>query len=271
MNEPPVTVRDRLWIWTHVAGAHDTDYGAMPRASRMTPAEGAFYLGVPNLMFIRYKGRPPLALYDQYALSFRPLDRMVWSLTGASGATSDDDVKQALALVAQCPNLAGFVLDDFFRPPAGSGNAALSVEQLRAVRERLAEADHGRALHVVFYDADFERPVRAHLELIDHLCFCTWEAENLRFLERNFERLERLVPGHGLFLGCYLYDYGKLRPMPVERMQWQCECALRWLLEGRLQGVIFLTNNVCDLGFEAVEWTRQWIASVGAQRVPVRR
>lgn len=264
------TVRDRLWLWTHAAGSHDTDYGSMPRPSRMTPAEGAFYMGVPNVMFIRYKGNPPLEQYDQYALSFRPLDRVVWSLTGASGATSEDDVRRALDLAAHCPNLTGFVLDDFFRPPAGSGNAALTVEQLRGVRQRLAFDGRQRELFVVFYDADFERPVRAHLDLIDHLCFCTWMADDVRHLERNFERLERSAPGHGIYLGCYLYDYGKLRPMPLDLMQHQCECALRWLHKGRVQGVIFLTNNVCDLGFEAVEWTRQWIAQVGGQPLALR-
>lgn len=30
---------------------------------------------------------------------------------------------------------------------------------------------------------------------------------------------------------------------------------------------IFPTNNVCDMDFEAVEWTRRWIAEVGDQGI----
>ena len=41
------TVRDRLWVWGHEAGSHNAGWN-LPTPSRMTPAEGAFYLGVPK-------------------------------------------------------------------------------------------------------------------------------------------------------------------------------------------------------------------------------
>ncbi|KKK89819.1 hypothetical protein LCGC14_2729260, partial [marine sediment metagenome] len=42
---------------------------------------------------------------------------------------------------------------------------------------------------------------------------------------------------------------------------------LNWLLEGRLDGMIFLGNTMGDFGFESVEWTREWIRNVGHQEV----
>ncbi len=39
--------------------------------------------------------------------------------------------------------------------------------------------------------------------------------------------------------------------------------------EGRLDGMIFLASCTCDLGLEAVEWARQWIARVGDEPLPV--
>ena len=68
-----VQVRDRLYVWTHPAGSHDGYYLA-PHThvqSRMTPVEGARYLGVPNLYFIQYKDDSPLpSEFRKYAISF---------------------------------------------------------------------------------------------------------------------------------------------------------------------------------------------------------
>ena len=55
--------------------------------------------------------------------------------------------------------------------------------------------------------------------------------------------------------------------MPVQRMKKQCELGLRWLQEGRIEGMVFLANTVADLDLEAVEWTRKWIADVGDHRL----
>jgi hypothetical protein len=45
-------------------------------------------------------------------------------------------------------------------------------------------------------------------------------------------------------------------------MQRQCETGVRWLKEGRIEGLVFLGNTVMDLGFESVGWTRKWIQRV---------
>jgi hypothetical protein len=50
--------------------------------------------------------------------------------------------------------------------------------------------------------------------------------------------------------------------MPLELMQKQCEIGLRWLREGRIEGMIFLASCICDIELETVEWTRRWIAEV---------
>ena len=38
-----------------------------------------------------------------------------------------------------------------------------------------------------------------------------------------------------------------------------------WFVVAMAIWMIFLATNICDLGLEAVEWTRQWIAQVGDQ------
>src|SRR6516162_10592685 len=81
------TVRERVWLWGHDASSHNDGWG-LPKPSRITPTEAAFYLGIPNLIMVRYQGRPPLPFY-QYALPFRALKRVVWSVVGASGETDE--------------------------------------------------------------------------------------------------------------------------------------------------------------------------------------
>ena len=80
---PPHTVRECIWAWSHEAGVYNGNYG-LPGNSRITPVEGAHFLGVPNIIFIRYHDRPEPP-FQQYAIPFKSLERVVWSITGASG------------------------------------------------------------------------------------------------------------------------------------------------------------------------------------------
>lgn len=254
------SLRDRFWIWTHAAGAYKLDYG-LPRASRMTPVEGAAYLGVPNMFFVRYSDNPPLP-FDQYAIAFRPLKRVVWSLVGAAGRSHSEETKHVLDLAGRFPNIVGFIMDDYFHP---DGTGSLPIEQLRELRKQLVIGGKRRDLFVVLYQHQLGLPVSAHLESCDKITFWTWQAKDLEKLEDSFGRLEKLAPRHGKLLGCYLWDFGTAKPMPLDLMKKQCELGRRWLEQGRIEGMIFLASNVCDLELETVEWTRQWIADMGPQ------
>ena len=119
------------------------------------------------------------------------------------------------------------------------------------------------SLWAVVYDHQLQRPLGRHLELLDTVSLWTWDSEKLGGLEGNLQRLEELAPGCDRVLGCYLWDYGKKKPMPLDLLQHQCELGLRWLRQGRLSGMIFLASCICDLELEAVEWTRDWIARTG--------
>ena len=68
-------------------------------------------------------------------------------------------------------------------------------------------------------------------------------------------------------LRCYFFDFGEKKPVPVSAMQFQREMGLKWLHEGRIEGLVFLGNSVEDLGYECVDWTRDWIQKVGDTQV----
>ncbi|MBM3264340.1 MAG: hypothetical protein FJY97_13065 [candidate division Zixibacteria bacterium] len=253
-------VRDRLWIWGHEAGSHDRSWNT-PAPSRMTPAEGAFYLGTPNLIMVRYDDKPEPP-YVQYAWSFRPLKQFVWSIVGAAGVTSEDEIEQTLLLAKTFPNMTGVMMDDFFRAEPDAGGA-LTPERLAEIRKRLVVGDKRLDLWVVLYQYQLDFPIRDHLDQWDVITYWTWQAPDLWRLEQDFARLEELTPGKRKILGCYMWDYGNSRPIGTGVMRHQCELALHWLKGGRIEGIIFLASCICDLDIEAVEWTRDWIAKVG--------
>lgn len=228
----------------------------------MTPAEGALYLGVPNLLMVGFANKPEPP-FDQYLISFRPFQRVIWSII--SEAASDRvDLDEVISLAEKFPNLCGAVLDDFFFHPAADGSPGrVSVSELARFRERLRGGARPLELWLVLYDHQLHLPLQPYFELCDVVMFWTWQAKDLAQLEENLAKLEALAPGKRIVLGCYLWDYGGEKEMPVEAMQRQCELGGQWLQSGRIEGLIFLSNNVCDMELPSVEFVRRWIVENG--------
>ena len=263
------TVRDRLWIFTCAA---NSDYPHLGRRSVMTPAEGAFYLGVPNIIVVQSSqteapfGRlePPFA---QYTFALRPLKRVVWSVVGSGGFHSPDETEEVLALARSTPNFAGIMLDDFFTGRKEGDRARLPVEELAEIRRRLKGIDEKLDVFATLYVHHLDLPLADYLDLIDVITLWTGGSAELVNLEANLKKAEALAPKARKMLGCYVVDYGRKQGTPVPLMKLQCEIGLRWLRAGRIEGMIFLGNTTMDLGFESVEWTRRWIQKVGDTRL----
>lgn len=251
-------MKDKLWIWGHEAGSHDNQFG-ITGPSRMTPAEGAYYLGVPNIVMVRY-GNKPSPPFEKYALALSPLKRVVWSIVSAGDCTDTENNEVALVcdLATSFTNICGIIMDDFFR---GNKAAFYTLKELKVIQGKLKNYEPKLDLWVVVYDRDILNNllVKEYLEYFDVVTYWTWQAKNIENLEQSFERFEKISPSSRKMLGCYMYDYGDKKTMPVSLMEKQCHLGLRWLQEGRIEGMIFLTNCICDMGLEAVEWTRQWI------------
>ncbi len=107
-------VQDRLWIWGHPAQVYNDSYLApLDKKSTIEPVAAADWMGIRNMIFVRYGGqpRPP---FQEYYEPFKKLDRVYWSLVGAGGATSQEERQHVFRLAEENENIAGFILDDFF-------------------------------------------------------------------------------------------------------------------------------------------------------------
>jgi hypothetical protein len=263
------TIRDRLWLWCHSAGSHTRSpeqHGILGH-STIEPAAAAAYMGIPNVLFVRYElaPQPP---FKSHARPLSSMQQVVWSVEGGSGG----DVDAALALTA-LPNLRGIILDDYFaRVAAGDGDVTdspFSLKAMRQLRDRLDACTPRLDAWVVLYTHEFvqEAKLGPHLELCDVVTMWTWNAAGLGHLDENFTRFERIVGSKRKVLGVYMWDYGAKQPMPLDAMEWQCSRGLQWLHERRIDGMIFLASCICDLGLDAVEWARRWIGENGEAAV----
>lgn len=261
-------VKDKLWLWGHEAGSHNNQYG-IEGSSRITPAEAAFYLGISNLIMVRYANKP-VPPFDQYAVALSPLKRIVWSIVG-DGSSSGNDVIEVRNLALHFPNIGGAIMDDFFErrvtENGGKELAPYTPKQLADIQSQLIISHRKLDLWVVLYSHQLNLPLADHLKECDVTTFWTWRAQEIEKLEQNFKRLEEISPSGRKVLGCYMYDYGERKPMPVYLMEKQCQIGLQWLYEGRIEGIIFLASCICDLRLEAVEWTRQWIRMAGEKNL----
>ncbi len=262
-------VGDRLWIFTCAA---NSDYPIMRRRSVVTPVEGAFLLGVPNIIVVqsseteaRY-GRLE-SPFAQYTVAMRPLKRVVWSVVGSGGFHSPKETQEVLELARSTPNFAGIMLDDFFTGQKEGKRAQLTVEELAGIRRYVKQIGKNLDIFVTLYVNHLDLPLRDYLELIDVITLWTGNPEQLVHLEANLKKAEALIPKTRKMLGCYLVDYGKKQGTPIPLMKLQCETGLRWLRERRIEGIVFLGNTTMDLGFDSTEWTREWIRQVRDTRL----
>lgn len=255
------TVRDRLWIWGHEANSF-AHFKQPP--SRITPAEACHYMGIPNCIMVVFADKPEPP-FDQHALAMSTLDRVVWSVVGDAGSKRNNqqsDLQPVLDIAAKYPNIKGGILDDFFRHGQPYGTPRYTVEQFAALRQGL----HGGGLDlwVVLYQAELDNPIQPYLDLCDVITYWTPVKSGFANLERDFARCEELTSDKRHVLGVYM---GK-EAAYIPNLEYQCDLGLRWLQEGRIEGVCVLGTPACDMGYPTVEWVREWVGRVGAQPVP---
>jgi hypothetical protein len=245
------TVRDRLWYW------------GLGFRGPNPPTYPLDYLGVPNGLVIIVKNQPEPP-FEPLLRQLTSVQRVVWSVLGESLSTRDD-LEAVTPLAAGFPNLVAGIMDDFFttRAEAPGQVARFTLARTREIRDRLHGAARPLDLWVVLYAHQLDWPVQEHLALCDLVTFWTWWAKHLPQLEENFTSFEAVASAQRKILGCYLWDWGDDRPLPLDLMQHQCRCGLEWLQQGRIEGMIFLPGPHPLETLETAQWVREWVKEVG--------
>ncbi len=256
-----ITLRDNLWLWGQTANSHHAPgHYKLPGVNKMTPAEGCKFFDIPNCCRV-VMGNDPLPPFDNESKQLAGLEQVVWSVVGSCGSdrnnTGEGDMEEVIRQAKKFPNITGAVLDDFLNPHRME---IFPPENLDTIRKRLKdETGRDMDLWVVWYEHQLNDPVQRHLEYCDVITFWTWYSYNIPKLRENLDKMIAATPGKRHLAGCYMWDYGDAKPMPPELMEEQLAVYLEYLQQGKLEGIIFCSNCIADIGLEAVEQTRQWI------------
>jgi hypothetical protein len=236
------TVRDRLWLFGCPPNA---DAGYLENAgyrggSRMTPVEGAVWLGIPNMLFITQDWNRPKGLWyedkwkaktelEQWAIAFESMRQVNWSAVGSSGSGGLRTVPDIVTIAKKYPNITGIYLDDFVKDavkrPDGRkvGKPAMTDAELVSMRQQLGTVGRPMEVWTTIYSREFdpknpdfhdcEPPLVESLKHFDVLVFWTWKSEELVDLEKNLALLEAMKPANcRIALGIYLWDYTGVDP-----------------------------------------------------------
>ena len=270
-------VRDKLWIFG--ARAHQDDiylYNSpettqnLPN-SRITPAEAALMLDVPNVLMINCDGVPAPFSIDAYGYmeSFCRMKNVLWNSTGSSGFRVGNEEAFICELAERYPNVIGTYLDDLFLRFSKEPDSAAKCEALlKDVREGLNLAPRRMNIYVTWYTHDLDVLDEKLMRYIDGLTLWTWKSEELPLLEERVKKISEAFPQKKKLLGIYLYDFNSRKAVPNELMEHQCKVALRLLKEKKIDGMVFEANTVMGVGLPSELWLRKWLEEVKYTEIP---
>lgn len=254
--------KSELWIWGQDAGSHHEAADGvfkLPGVNKMEPKEGCDYLGIPNICRVGMSGKPEPP-FDDEAEKIKDAPKVVWSIIGDNGSLRNDDgsddTEAVIEVAKKYPNIVGAVMDDFL---SEKRRAVYSPEIIGDRAEMLHNA--GLKLWTVIYENELIETSEPYLDKCDVITFWTWYSELLTDVEKNLAKLKSMLhKNQKIYLGCYMWDYGNSQLMPMDRMKYQLELYKKLIEAGEVEGIIFCSNCIADIGLDAVEYTRKWIA-----------
>lgn len=266
-------LRDKLWVWGQDAGSHhNTTQGniwKLEGENKLGPVDGAEYLGIPNCCRVVMNGKP-MPPFDDEADKLDSFNNVIWSIIGDGGSVRNNDetdLEEIVRIAAEHTNVCGAIMDDFMNEKR---LAIFTPEKLHEMRDRLHTAIPGRELKLwnVVYCNEFADKLKDWFDEIDGATIWEWYSEEILKLEENYKYLKGLIgEDKPVMAGCYLYDYGNCCPMPMDLMKLQLDTFYKWLKEGYIQGIVFCSNCVADIGLEAADYAKAWIAEHGDEEI----
>ena len=262
-------LRDRCWLWGHPEGCFNTtkEYG-LTSPSRMTPMECCDYLGISNTFMV------PMGIdvnRRQYNKSFKRLNNVGWDCFNA--AVSPEKIEMLIDDAKNFSNITLGVFDDFKNsdekdmPPRYK---RFPIQNLYDVINRMHNNEVRRLdAWMVLYtrlfgvDEQDDREFQPYMDAFDGVIMWTWEEFNIPVIPEKFEIFKKLTPNNRRMFGCYLYDFHQGKQSTPELVKWQLDFYYEQIKKGDAEGIVFHTNTMADLDFEAYDVACKWLEEHG--------
>ncbi len=266
-------IRDMFWQWGHPEGRYNNNadnYGNFAE-SRMTPMEGCLYLGI-NKTFMVPVGVP--VNRRQYNKSFKTLSAVGWECFGADA--HPEKIEQIIEEAKEFPNITAAVFDDFWGQAKKRRESGEPVDasKLWDIRKRLNENEvHPIDMWMVFYTQEFgldaaaDAEFQKYLEPFNGIIMWTWKECDVPLIPEKFEIFKKLTPNNRRMFGCYLYNFGEHKQATGDAVKWQLDFYREKLISKEAEGVVFHTNTMADLDYEAYDVALEWMAKHGDEEI----
>ena len=265
-------LRDKFWVWGHPEGRYNFEFGNNA-SSRMTPMEGALYMGARNMFMV------PVGVdlsWRQYNKSFVTLDNVGWCLDN-TGAGPNQPINPQLIdkLIEEArdfPNITCGVFDDFNNYL--NAHKDTKPDMFHEFHERMHN-NKVRPLDMwmVLYTQEFgldeqrDRDFQPYVDAFDGVIMWTWKASDLRLFEEKYAKFKEMTKNKRRMLGLYLYNFGEHRKATGKATLWQLERYTELLKAGEIEGIVLHTNTMADLDHEAYDVERAWMQLHGDEEI----
>lgn len=267
-------LRDLFWQWGHPEGSYNPDkvepFGNTGY-SRMTPMEGCLYLGISKTFMVPCEVK---INRRQYNKSFKTLSAVGWECFGA--LTNPEKIEEIISESKEFPNITAAVFDDY----KGQANKLkekgieASAEALWNFRKRLNNNEvRPIDMWMVFYTNEFgldekeDKDFMQYLDPFDGIIMWTWEEKDVPLIPEKFEIFKKMTPNNRRMFGCYLYNFGEKKQATGKAVKWQLDFYREKILAGEAEGVVFHTNTMADLDYEAYDAALEWMAEHGDEEI----
>ena len=258
-------LRDRFWIWGHPEGRYNHEYGN-EQESRMTPMEGALYMGARNMFMV------PVGVsvnWRQYNKSFVTLNNVGWCVDNA--AVDPVTLEKLIEEARDFPNITCGVFDDF---KGYLDKHDVSPERYREVNQRMHNnpvrpLDMWMVLytHEFGFDAQVDAAFQPYIDAFDGIILWTWKQCDLDKFEEKYACYKEFTEGKRRLLGLYLYNFGECCKASGKDVLWQLERYTDLLKAGEIEGIVLHTNTMADLDHEAYDVERAWMELHGDEEI----
>jgi len=258
------TFRELGWVWE----GQGIDPKVPPSIYGL--GQGARYFGLSRVNFLFHPNDVHalrlLQDYDEVACDISKWG-WEWNADGRPACKANSDAATVKAegenvarLARQFPNVTGAYCDDllglmkqFKYGPNEFGNIRSAIRNVNpAIKVWTVVYTHE------FAQADFWTGMRPHIDVVT---LWIWDSDNIGRMPQYVDQCRRLFPDKPIVMGVYLRDYGKVAPIPVDRVTSQMEGIAALIGKGKLAGYSILGAVLIDGHRPQADAVRDFIAA----------